>query len=90
MPEIFKNDEKGYLRWVAENPRGFIVNADDPATSPDYPMVHRATHKAMTSPRRGNYTTGRYFKVCSNDMSELEDWAKAERKRQLSPCGVCM
>jgi hypothetical protein len=90
MPEVFKNDEKGYLRWAASNPHGFIVNADEPPTSPDYPMVHRATHKAMTSPQRQNYTTGRYFKVCSNDMSELERWAKRERGKSLNPCGICM
>jgi len=72
MPEIFKKDEKGYLLWAAKNPGGFIVNTDESATRPDYPMVHRATHKAVTSHQRQGYTTGRYFKVCSKDISELE------------------
>ena len=90
MPKIFINDEHGYLRWAANNPKGFIVNADEPHTSPDYPMVHRATHKAMTTSRRQNYTTGRYFKVCSNDMGELEKWAKRIRGRSLNHCGICM
>jgi hypothetical protein len=90
MLEIFVNDEKGYLQWAAKNQHGFIVNADEPPTSLDYPMVHRVTHKAMTSPKRQNYTTGRYFKVCSNDMRELETWAKRERGRSLNPCGICM
>jgi len=47
--EIFINNEKGYLRWATTNPNGYIVNADNDFVSPHYPMVHRATHKAMTS-----------------------------------------
>jgi hypothetical protein len=90
MPVVFIKNEKGYLQWASENPRGFIVNADEPPTSPDYPMIHRATHKAMTSPKRTNYTTGRFFKVCSNDMHELEKWAKEKRGKKLNPCGICM
>lgn len=57
MLREFRNDEKGYLRWAQENPHGFIANADEPARSPDYPMVHRATHRSMTSPTRKNYTS---------------------------------
>ena len=90
MIEIFRNDDRGYLRWTAANPHGFIVNVDEPATSPDYPMIHRATHRSMTSPRRTNYTTKRYFKVCSADAGELERWAKRERGRPLNPCKACM
>jgi hypothetical protein len=90
MLREFRNDERGYLRWAAENPGGFIVNADEPATSPDYPMVHRSTHRSMTSPTRENYTTGRYFKVCSDNMRELEQWARRERGRSLNPCKQCM
>jgi hypothetical protein len=90
MFKKFEKDEKRYLEWVQNNPNGFIVNADEPATSPDYPMVHRATHRSMTSPKKQNYTTGRYFKVCSNDMNDLETWAKHERGRSLNPCCICM
>jgi len=90
MFKQFVNDDSGYLTWALENPNGYIVNADEPATSPAYPMVHRATDKRMTSPKNQNYTTGRFFKVCSNDMNELEVWAKRERGRALNPCGHCM
>jgi len=55
MVKRFEKDEQQYLDWAQNNPNGFIVNADEPATSPDYPMVHRATHKSMTSPK--NRTT---------------------------------
>ena len=90
MLEIFINDERGYLRWTARNQHGFIVNADDDHVSPDYPMVHRATHKALTSQKRQNYTTKRFFKVCSDKRHELEQWARRERGRSLQPCRICM
>lgn len=90
MPEIFRDDEKGYLLWAARNPDGFIVNTDKAGTDPHYPMVHRATHRIMTSPKIQNYTTASYFKVCSNDMDELERWSERERRKSLSRCGTCM
>lgn len=87
MPKAFIKDKKGYLLWAAKNPGGFIVNVDEPPISPDYPMVHRATHKAMTSSKKKNHTTERFFKVCSNDIGELENWAKEKRGRPLNPSG---
>lgn len=90
MISQFRNDEKGYLRWVQDNPNGFVVNADEPATSPDYPMVHRASCGLVSSPTRTNYTTRRYFKTCSHNVRELEQWAKTKRGRSLNPCRRCM
>ena len=87
--EKFVNDEKGYLDWVRSNQNGYVVNSDHDHRSPDYPMIHLATHKSMSSPKRTNYTTGRFFKVCSNDRRELEKWAKDERGRPLTPCRTC-
>ena len=26
----FKNDDSGYLKWVLDNPTGFVVNVDEP------------------------------------------------------------
>jgi hypothetical protein len=64
MFEKFVNDESGYLKWIDNNPNGFIVNLDEPLVTPQYPMVHLTSHKLISSPSRTNYTTGRYFKVC--------------------------
>jgi hypothetical protein len=90
MLERFVNAERDYLRWAQNNPRGYIVNADHDRVSPDYPMIHKATHKALTTPKRQNYTNKRFFKVCSDEKSELEQWAWRERGRSLQPCGICM
>lgn len=90
MLEEFINDERRYLRWAARNQTGFIVNSDHDQVSPVYPMIHRATHKALTSPTRKNYTTRRFFKVCSDNVPELQHWARRSRVRSLTPCGICM
>ena len=84
MLEVFTNDDRGYLRWAMRNPRGFIVNADHDRVSPDYPMIHRATHRALTSPKKENYTTRRFFKVCSDKRNELERWARGREESHYS------
>ena len=90
MEELFDNDETGYLQWAAINPRGFIINSDRDERSPEYPMAHRATHRALTSEKRENYTMGRFFKVCSNDISDLEQWSRRVRNKSLTRCAICM
>lgn len=91
MEEVFDKDETGYLLCAARNrTRGLIVNTDHDERSPVYPMVHRATHMALTNEKIGNYTTGRFFKVCSDDITDLERWARRERNRPLTRCSICM
>jgi putative restriction endonuclease len=89
MIEEFRNDESGYLTWVHSNPRGFVVNIDDPNLTQNYPMVHAATHKVVSSGTRENYTTGRYFKVCSESLAELETWSVQHYRRPLVRCQQC-
>jgi hypothetical protein len=86
----FKNDDSGYLKWVLANPTGYVVNVDEPQYSPQYPMVHSATHKSVSSPKRGNYTTGDYLKFCSVSLDALEKWAQAKYGRPLTRCAQCM
>jgi len=90
MLRTFVKDESGYLGWVQTHPLGYVVNIDEPQISPQYPMVHAASHKSMSSPTRTNYTTGRYFKVCSEQLQELEAWAQRKYGRALTRCQQCM
>lgn len=88
MTEIFKNDEEGYLQWVAINKQtGFILNSDYACSVRNYPMIHRADCKMLSN--RENYTNNSYFKVCSGKIPELEIWAKNERGRSLTYCKKC-
>jgi hypothetical protein len=61
MLEGFEKDEEGYLDWVRLNQLGFVVNNDQDHVSPVYPMLHRASHRLISSPSRENYTTNRFL-----------------------------
>lgn len=86
---LFTNDEDGYLRWVLSNPTGFVANFDVPQRIKNYPMVHLSSHHAMTTAKRGNYTTNQYRKACAEDITELEAWARSSFGKALTPCRVC-
>lgn len=82
----FRNDDEKYLAWVAGHPNGFIVNVDVAQTVANYPMVHSAAHKLLTSEKIGGFTTGDYEKVCSEDLAELEEWSKENHGKRLTFC----
>ena len=90
MVRKFRDDEAGYLLWVQENQTGYVVNVDDPQRTLQYPMVHLASHKVISSAVRTNYTTGRYLKYCSCSLEELELWSQENHGRALTRCMQCM
>lgn len=90
MIELFDNDEAGYLKWVQANPRGFVANVDRARRFPQYPMVHAATHRSISSPRIGNFTTGDYVKFCCTDLDAIEQYSKTKFGRSLTRCSLCM
>lgn len=90
MVESFRDDEAGYLGWIDCNPGGYVVNVDEPHSMSQYPMVHSASHKAISSSSRSNFTTGRYLKFCSDSLEELELWSKKTYGCRLVRCAQCM
>jgi hypothetical protein len=90
MVEIFDNDEAGYLSWVQAHPDGFVANVDRAGHVSSYPMVHATRHRAICSPKIGNFTTGDYFKFCSTDLAALEACSRTRFGRPLTRCAVCM
>ena len=90
---IFKNmpNDDDYIKWIDENPNGFVLNIDqtkDPSKIwKDYPKIHFANCNQLN--KRLGRTTGKYFKVCSNSIEELEKWSLDEYRRELTPCGTC-
>ncbi|WDE04358.1 hypothetical protein SG34_023940 [Thalassomonas viridans] len=90
MVTVFDGNEVGYLIWVENHKEnGYIVNIDNPNNIKDYPKVHVAKRSCVTSPKRMNYTTNQYKKVCSTDLSKLELWSKETYKKELVFCRVC-
>ena len=90
---IFKNkpNDDEYIKWIEENSNGFVLNIDqtkDPSKIyKDYPKIHFA--KCSQLNKRPGRTTGKYFKVCSNSIEELEKWSMDEYRRKLTLCGTC-
>jgi hypothetical protein len=83
----FVDDETGYLQWMAANPNGFVINA--PKRSGDFPdMLHRASCVHISSPKRTNYTTTDFKKICSLDRGELLDWG-AKYSDDFRKCKHC-
>ena len=86
--ETFNDDEAGYLRWIRNNPTGFVVNAGRlPGDIPDPYMLHRATCSFISSSKIKNYTTTSYMKICSLDKQELLRWAG--EYRAIRECSYC-
>lgn len=90
--EQFFDDEDGYQGWVNTHDKdGYVVNlCKDRKRFPDtYPMLHKASHKSLSSKKIGDFTTGEYFKICSTDREELERWSRSEFGRPLFRCKIC-
>lgn len=88
--ELFKNREDEYLGWIEKNHNGYVLNIDEPQVFANYPMIHKASHKLLSSPKIGNFTTAQYFKVCSVDRDLLEKWAIDKYQKEVTLCNVCM
>ena len=91
--EIFKNmpNDDEYIKWIKENSNGFVLNIDqtkDPSKIyKDYPKIHFANCGQLN--KRSGRTTGKYFKVCSNSIEELEQWSWFKYQKGLTLCGTC-
>ena len=88
--ERFDRREHDYLAWVQANPDGFVANVDRAQVVPQYPMIHRASHRALSSPRIGNFTTGDYLKFCAIDQEALERFLASRFSRPATYCRQCM
>jgi hypothetical protein len=87
--EIFSNDDKGYLKWLNENPNGYVLRANNPPTAGSL-MAHRAKCCAINgNPNRGSEWTKKYIKVCAIRLSEISGWTEENFGYQPSFCSRC-
>lgn len=87
--EIFRDDDEGYLAWVAAHPRGFVLNAER-SPRPGYLILHRATCRTISGrPSRGGPWTGPYIKICSDDELRIAAWAGQRVSAAPTRCRVC-
>ena len=86
--ERFKRADHAYLAWLAQHPKGYVLNTYDPP-SPSYLMLHHATCKRIGgTPPRGRHWTS-YPKFCAEDLSELGKLASSEGRGVATPCTYC-
>jgi hypothetical protein len=85
----YADDDTGYLRWLAEHPDGFVINAARVASTA-YLMLHRASCRTVAGvPTHGSRWTGDYIKFCG-DRAELERYALESLGGAARACGVCL
>ena len=75
----FVNDD-GYLRWLAQNPDGFVVNSNRVPVS-SYLILHRASCNWINISSRINWPTTGYIKTCSTDLTALTELAERDQER---------
>lgn len=87
--ELFRDNDDGYLSWLASHAGGFVVNIQR-SGNPSDARLHLATCRTVSgvNPRRGPWT-GAYVKACSTDLISLDAWAIREVGSPVARCGIC-
>jgi hypothetical protein len=87
--EIFRDDDEGYLGWLASHPTGFVLTVAR-SPRPNYLILHKAACRTINGrPTRGGPWTGPYIKVCSGDALKLAAWTGREVGVAPRLCTVC-
>jgi hypothetical protein len=85
----FRDDDRGYLAWLAVHPDGYVINIGR-SHSESAARVHRAGCRTISGQNpRGGAWTGPYVKICAEHVPELEQWAIEQVGKPIPPCGVC-
>lgn len=84
----FIDDDEAYLKWLVDNPEGYVVNSARFPTAA-YLVLHRTKCGTMSSSKRSNWTTTDLIKTCSRDLEALQQWAKTITGGTLNCCGLC-
>ena len=78
--EIFRDNDKLYLDWTAENPDGYVINCRRNPTE-KYLILHASScHKISTSDDKkdkNQFTGGSYIKVCASREDEIKVWIES-------------
>src|SRR5688572_23619549 len=98
MPmERFWNQEKAFRKWIVRHSvDGYVLNCEKGANRAAHGrpyLLHRAECRTLTdqNPRTGrNFTTSKYYKVCSTDVAELARWSKRVTGDTVPECKVCL
>jgi hypothetical protein len=84
----FRDDDAGYLAWLATNPDGYVLNIACSHSATEA-RVHLSGCWTISGQNRGSSLTGSYVKVCARQLAELERWATDHVGTPIPPCGAC-
>ncbi|MDV3135962.1 hypothetical protein [Mycobacterium sp. 29Ha] len=84
----FRDDDAGYLAWLAANPEGYVLNIPR-SHSATQARVHLSGCWTISGQNRGSSLTGSYVKVCARRVDELELWATNHVGVPIPSCGAC-
>lgn len=85
----FRDDDAGYLAWLATHPDGYVINIAR-GHNATQARVHDAGCRTISGQNpRGGAWTGPYVKVCAEHLAELEQWAIDQVGEPIPRCGSC-
>ena len=77
MMQRFENNDGGYLRWLRQNPNGYVLNVLRTHLHHGV-RLHRADCYTIQDKafRGSGWTTTSYVKLCSNERQPLRNWTE--------------
>jgi serine/threonine protein kinase len=87
----FIGDDEAYLRWLDDNPRGFVINTHR-SINPNYMVLHKSTCGMIKSTQGippGGYTERDYIKICSPVIEGLQSWVRQHGRPDGSFSSAC-
>lgn len=85
----FRDDDAGYLAWLATYPDGYLINILR-SHNASGARVHRADCGTINGQHaRGQSLTTHYVKVCAAHLAEIKRWASDAVGQAILPCGTC-
>jgi hypothetical protein len=87
--ELFRDDDRGYVAWLAGNAGGYVLNIQRGLNPVDARLHHAACRTISGTPPRGRTWTGPYIKACSVSLTELDAWALSQAGAGIIRCGIC-
>ncbi len=85
----FRDDDAGYLTWLADHPDGYVINIGRGHSAAEAKVHHAGCWTINGKNPRGGVWTGPYVKVCAEHLVDLEQWAADQVGQSLPPCGTC-
>jgi serine/threonine protein kinase len=87
----FTGNDEAYLRWLDENPNGYVVNTHR-SINPNYMVLHKAACGMIRSTHGitpGGYTERGYIKICAPVIEGLKSWVRQHGRPDGSFSSAC-